>query len=364
MLCLLPEVTPLGAVHPTWTSRSDGFLVKDDTDILIAGAGPAGCVAGMLLARQGFRVVILEKRTPPFRKICGDLIGPRSLWYLKELPVAWDSKGWEGNPVRSLQVYDEKRMRSWAPLPGKSTGPGTAEAVSRILLDGYLREQAEAAGCTIRYGSNFRAVVERRGHRVICSVTEKKKERLWMTPVLLGADGARSAVARHVPQDLSRARPSGHVVAARGYFGNVKGLRDSVELYFLSRYLPGYAWVIPLGNGVANVGLGLRADACRRKGLRPVQEVYRFLQSHPVLAGRMRGAVPQEEVRGWVVGAGGQRASQFCGERDSPGRCRGSGESALRRGDFQRHAQCGHGCAVRERSLQPGRFLGSLVCRL
>ncbi len=49
----------------------------EETDILIAGAGPAGCAAGVLLARKGFRVSILEKHSASHHKICRDLVPER-----------------------------------------------------------------------------------------------------------------------------------------------------------------------------------------------------------------------------------------------------------------------------------------------
>jgi flavin-dependent dehydrogenase len=118
--------------------------------------------------------------------------------------------------------------------------------------------------------------------------------------VVLGADGVNSRVA--AAAGLGGRRTGKMILAARGYFRNVRGLRDSIELYFLREYLPGYAWVIPLGGGVANVGLGLRADVCVRRGLHLRSELERFVRRHPALAPRMQGAQLSGRIQGWPIG--------------------------------------------------------------
>ena len=54
-------------------------------DCIISGGGPAGIVAGLLLARGGVKVVVLEKHTDFFRDFRGDTIHPSTLRLLDEL---------------------------------------------------------------------------------------------------------------------------------------------------------------------------------------------------------------------------------------------------------------------------------------
>jgi flavin-dependent dehydrogenase len=50
-----------------------------ETDVLIIGGGPAGAAAGYWLARAGKRVTIVEKKTFPRDKTCGDGLTPRAV---------------------------------------------------------------------------------------------------------------------------------------------------------------------------------------------------------------------------------------------------------------------------------------------
>ncbi|MDN6124685.1 MAG: FAD-dependent monooxygenase [Brevibacterium sp.] len=54
-------------------------------DCIISGGGPAGIVAGLLLARGGVKVVVLEKHYDFFRDFRGDTIHPSTLRLLDEL---------------------------------------------------------------------------------------------------------------------------------------------------------------------------------------------------------------------------------------------------------------------------------------
>ena len=55
------------------------------TDIVIAGGGPAGMMAGLLLARAGLRVAVLEKHDDFLRDFRGDTIHPSTLEVMDEL---------------------------------------------------------------------------------------------------------------------------------------------------------------------------------------------------------------------------------------------------------------------------------------
>src|ERR1700748_2466048 len=56
-------------------------------DVVVAGAGPAGSVAALVLARGGARVALVDKASFPRDKACGDLVGPRGVQVLAELGV-------------------------------------------------------------------------------------------------------------------------------------------------------------------------------------------------------------------------------------------------------------------------------------
>ena len=58
------------------------------SDVVIVGAGPAGACAGIVLARAGVRVRLLDRATFPRDKLCGDTVNPGTLALLRRLGVS------------------------------------------------------------------------------------------------------------------------------------------------------------------------------------------------------------------------------------------------------------------------------------
>ena len=65
-------------------------------DAIVVGAGPAGAISALVMARAGARVLIVDRATFPRDKLCGDTINPGSLALLDLLGV--------GARVRSMAL--------------------------------------------------------------------------------------------------------------------------------------------------------------------------------------------------------------------------------------------------------------------
>ena len=274
-----------------------------NTDVLIVGGGPAGCVAGILLAREGIRATILEKNPPGHRKICGDLLGSRSLQFLEGLRIDWTGKQAEGLPIEGIQVHDEKGLKSVAYLEKKSGKDPVGITLRRDRLDRYLQEKAEASGCELLHGVKFHEFVGREENSLLCRASANGVDHLFQAKLVLGADGVQSPTARAA--GLFERRPEVMLLAVRGYYRDVLGLRNTIELYPLPNLQPGYAWVIPLSEDLANIGLGVRADVCRRDRVRLQKELLKFVSEHRNLGPRMEKANPEGPVQGWPLTAYG-----------------------------------------------------------
>lgn len=99
-------------------SRQDNAL-----DLVIAGGGPAGVMAGLLFARAGCKVVVLEKHADFFRDFRGDTVHPSTLELLRELRLLDDFLKRPHDEVRSLtaRVADRQiTIADMSHLPVKS----------------------------------------------------------------------------------------------------------------------------------------------------------------------------------------------------------------------------------------------------
>ncbi|MDQ1206466.1 FAD-dependent monooxygenase [Microbacterium sp. SORGH_AS_0862] len=73
------------------------------TQVCIAGGGPAGIMLGLLLARAGVEVVVLEKHTDFFRDFRGDTVHPSTLDIIDALGLR---RGFDAIEHRPLETLD------------------------------------------------------------------------------------------------------------------------------------------------------------------------------------------------------------------------------------------------------------------
>ncbi len=87
------------------------------------------------------------------------------------------------------------------------------------------------------------------------------------------------------------------ILAARGYYSGVSGLEEALEFYFQREMLPGYAWIFPLGDGRANVGVGIFP---KNQSSTPQRMLADFVRSSPA-ADRFRNAHLEGKIKGYPL---------------------------------------------------------------
>ena len=95
----------------------------------------------------------------------------------------------------------------------------------------------------------------------------------------MGADGANSNAARSVG-----VRRAGYVNIYFGlqcYFRGVKGLKENIEMHFLDGVHPGYFWIFPVDNGLANVGVSMTASDIRSRRVNLREAMSRAMKENP-----------------------------------------------------------------------------------
>jgi geranylgeranyl reductase family protein len=233
-----------------------------DVDVLVVGAGPAGSAAARRLAEHGHRVAVVERRPLPRPKACGDSLTPTSVRALVELGIELD----DAHRIDGVVLSDGERQRAidWAPLSGS---PAVGRAVRREALDELLARHAVSAGAELLEGHEaIEPVVERGLVRGAVVRTALGQEVTLRSSYLVVADGANSTFGRAL--GTSRARTWPHGTALRAYWtadnhdAHRHELGLGIGLGDLGREsVPGFGWVVPLGDGTVNVGVSVIGSA-------------------------------------------------------------------------------------------------------
>jgi flavin-dependent dehydrogenase len=179
----------------------------------------------------------------------------------------------------------------------------TGFVIRREAFDRFMFEEARRAAETTLEDFTVRDLLTDRGavRGVRGSVGGRGEEKVFRGRLVLGADGFRSVVARKA--GLYRHEPAHWVVALRAYYRDVGGLTDQIELHFIDEVLPGYFWIFPLGDGRANVGIGMRHDYLKSRGLDLRGALQGAIRS-PHFRDRFASAQPLEKPVGWNLPLG------------------------------------------------------------
>jgi digeranylgeranylglycerophospholipid reductase len=243
------------------------------TDVIVVGAGPAGSVTAKFAAKNGARVLLLEKRQEigsPVR--CGEGISKSWIGEVGIKPGRWINVEVEG---ARLYAPNEKCLE----INERSAGNEVGYVIERDGFDKQLAIDAANAGAEVMLKTAAVSMLKENGH--IVGVKAKRFGETFeiRAPVTIGADGFESQVGRWagLPTNLAL-RDMDSCLQYR-----MTGV-DSDDRYcdfYLGSCAPGgYVWIFPKGDHVANVGIGVQVSQI--SGMAEAKQYLdRWIAKHP-----------------------------------------------------------------------------------
>lgn len=172
--------------------------MEDKYDVIVVGAGIAGCIVSTLYAREGYKVLLLDKKTErtAYKRKCTHYIQPsatpviqamgledrfREIGALPNNPAIWSEHGW---------VTPDVNRERGAPTYGFN--------ITRKKLDPMLRDVAEEAGVDFRLGYAVRDLIRDAEGKVsgVKVTTPEGASTTVQASLTIGADGRNSGIAR------------------------------------------------------------------------------------------------------------------------------------------------------------------------
>ncbi len=249
-------------------------------DIVVVGAGPAGCAVAFEAARLGCgRVLLLEKAGPGRAKTCGSGISPRARKALKGLGL-WGEVEREAYPIRGLRLVSPSGREVTL------AGSETASVLVRSRFDAILAGAARRAGAEVRCGAPVEGLVAANGRVTGVTCGGEEVHARWV----IVANGALSRLHQdHRPRRLL------HTCMA--WFDGVPFTPGILEMVYDPVLLPHYGWLFPESETRVNVGVCLFAENLGRRSIRDVFGT--FLEKH--YGGRLAGAAQVGPWRGHPI---------------------------------------------------------------
>ena len=263
-------------------------------DAIVVGARCAGSPTAMLLARKGYRVLVVDRATFPSDTISTHLIHPPGIAALERWGLL-DGVLATGSPPIDTYSFDFESFTITG-APGTDVTP-VAHSPRRTLLDALLMDAAAAAGAEVRERFAVESLIVEDG-RVVgirgrskggTTVAERAK-------VVIGADGRHSFVADAVGAEEYDEKPRLQV----SYYTYWSGL--PMDGRFETALRPGLGWAAwPTNDDLTLVIAGRSIDGFE-VARKDVEGSYReSLEITPAFAERVRGATREERFVGTAV---------------------------------------------------------------
>jgi flavin-dependent dehydrogenase len=236
-------------------------------DLLVAGAGPAGCATAIRAALAGLSVVVVEPRSGPIDKACGEGIAHSAVSYLERLGVSL-----EGRPFAGIRYLDSSHCVDARFRAGSGLG------VRRTVLQAALLDRLDELGVPVRAG-RVGAITQNTSSVTAAGLTAR---------YLAAADGLHSPIRRQLElAPAGRGRVSGRAAVRRGLRRHfrVSPWTDLVEVYWSSL---GEAYVTPVAEDLVGVAVLTSARGSFDS----------HLEAFPALRRRLNGASPASDVMG------------------------------------------------------------------
>lgn len=214
-------------------------------DLIVAGAGPAGCACAITAARSGARVLLLEKDHFPRHKVCGEFVSPESLELLDRL---LNEEKFAAKPqISTARAFSGKKIISLPVSPA-------ARSIPRFELDAALLQAARMTGVQAREGVTVRDVQQTENFKV------NTTEGTFTGRSVVNASGRWSQLTQYAPAKNSLGNKNKDKwIGLKGHF-HEPDPAPSVDLYFFNG---GYCGVQPVSADAVNVCAMVRSDVAR-----------------------------------------------------------------------------------------------------
>ena len=229
-------------------------ITTNKYDVIVAGGGPAGSSAAIHLANSNLKVLLIEQKSFPRAKLCGEFISPECIGHFEKLGVALDMISSE--PAQIVETVFYSRRGRKIVVPSRWFG-GPALGLSRAVMDHHLLQRAKSLGVDVLENATVSDLVEDElGARGVIVKANGEKE--YRAPLIIDATGRSRTLSRKVNPAHTK-KPT--LVAFKAHLTGTRGERTACEIY---SYPGGYGGLSTVENGLSNLCFIIEASRVRR----------------------------------------------------------------------------------------------------
>ncbi|MEM4250797.1 MAG: NAD(P)/FAD-dependent oxidoreductase [Candidatus Bathyarchaeia archaeon] len=251
----------------------------DEFDLLVVGAGTAGCVSASTAAKKGLKTCIIDckNKVEIGEKVCGDAIGSH---HFKRLGIPPPSGEELDSMIEGVRVYSPD-LSSVFTMDGEGV---TGFIVNRHSFGQRLLKEAidlgvELYDCTLA----TEPIIEAGFVKGAVAKGKDGQRRILRAKITIDASGVAAVIRRKLPEEFNVEKE----VAKRDLMACYREVRGNVEVeegycqIYLNQSIArgGYFWIFPRSGRSVNVGVGVQAS---RTNTHPKTQLYSQVLSKPL----------------------------------------------------------------------------------
>jgi flavin-dependent dehydrogenase len=241
-------------IAPLTATLSLDDAAREDWQLVVLGAGPAGAMAAREAARAGLRVLLVDRARFPRAKVCGCCVNPAALGVLRDAGLGHIPEQLGGRPLRAFRLASRGRLAD-IPLTG-------GVSVSREQLDAALIRAAIESGAQFVDETQALLRPDDAQRRVILKQNGEERSAAARLAVVATGLGARCLVSEAADDRQSSPRSrigAGAVVA-------VDGDDYAAGTISMACHRSGYVGLVRLEDGRLDIAAALDATAAKQHG--------------------------------------------------------------------------------------------------
>jgi 2-polyprenyl-6-methoxyphenol hydroxylase-like FAD-dependent oxidoreductase len=273
--------------------------MKDtDYDVIVVGARVAGCILAGLLARQGHRVLLLDRAHFPSDTLSTHFFRAPALQSFERLGILAEVLA-SGPPLR--QSFNDIDGRVFSEPVNGPDGLSFYLCIRRITLDWLLTQQVQQeANVELRQGAKVQELLWQHdpnlaGAGVVVRWTEGGHSREASAQVVIGADGFYSQVAKLVEPAYEHVQPVQRAMYYTYYAGLEPQPGPAAEHHYRGNHL---VYVFPTDGELTLIAASIPINEFEHFRQDPQASLEAELAVLPTLSPRLRRAEQAAPVKG------------------------------------------------------------------